>query len=180
MSLQTLTIQEVPTKLPFVFRDGNKPYYPVWLTLEDAAEPVAVVMGTHEYEQMQRQKRQLYHMKLLYLQQWLERVEQQWDNQTIRAACIKAWQDNIESLWNIAPEPLKGLCAALILSIRQLHIDRLTTEQISALNYCVRLIRNSAPTDAEFGEAHHLLATSGIAPMVSLEEETIQSYLDEL
>jgi len=176
MITRTLDVQEVSAKLPFLFEQPDKTSDPIWITRKNAIKPFAVVM---EYDAFEEMKRSFYRTKLNYLSEWLEKAEEQWDNKRVRQACIKVWQDNVESLWELAPRPVKSFCASLVLSVRLLDLERFTAAQVAALNYCISVLSNSAPKELEFEEAHRRLTRSRIPAMIGLDNVTIQSYLDE-
>jgi hypothetical protein len=101
-------------------------------------------------------------LQVTQLEQWLDRVEQQWQEPAIRQACVTTWQSSINALWDVAPEPVQELCAALSLSVKSLMADQLSPEQVDALRYCVELLRDSEPTAAAQESAHERLIKSGL------------------
>lgn len=83
-------------------------------------------------------------------------------------------------LWEICPEPVRGLCASLILSVKLLNAELLSLKQVAALQYCVALLRSVTPEETEIERAYQLLIDCGLPPLLPLSEEIIQSYIDEL
>ncbi len=176
----TLTLREAEKRLYDLVERAQSTHRPIILTAEDTAEPVAVVMEISTFELWQRHRRQLFYLQLKHLAQWLDEVEQQWDNPTTRQECIAAWQSSIKSLWDVCPDANRKLCAALILSVQRLAPERLTREQIAALRYCLELLRDPAPPETALEEAYRRLTESGLPPTMALDNKMVQLYVDEL
>ena len=103
---------------------------PLFLTVEGGMAPVVVMMKLDAYEKNQRQQYLLYQLQIAQLLQWLDRVEQQWEDVATRRACIMTWQSSMEPLWDVAPESVRELCAALTLSVKTLRAERLSHDQV--------------------------------------------------
>lgn len=157
---------------------------PIKVTVEGLSESALVLMKLDAYEknqhQQQRLYQRLYQLQLLQLQEWLARVEAQWEDRSMRVECVAAWQETIKLLWEVCPEPARGLCASLQLAIKRLDADRLSLAQIAALRYCIALLQSVIPTEAEIDHAYQMLNQSGLPPSVSFDQSFVQSYLDEL
>jgi len=175
-----LTLREAEKQLYELVKQAQSTHRPIILTAEETAEPVAVVMEINTFELWQRHRQQLYHLQLKHLAQWLDEVEQQWNNPIIRQECIAAWQSGIKSLWNVCPDANRELCAALALSVQRLAPERLTREQIAALRHCLELLRDPAPSKTALEEAHRRLTESGLPPTMAFDNKTVQLYVDEL
>jgi prevent-host-death family protein len=178
MITHTLTLQEAETWLRDLVKQAQTTHRPVILTAKENAEPIAVLIAVDAFEQWQRHQRQLFHLQLTHLAQWLDKVEQQWDAAT-RQGCVAAWQNSIKSLWDTSSEPVQRLCAALTLSVQRLAPDQLTLAQVAALRYCLALLRDSAPTEAEIEQAHQQLIDSGLPPTMVFDDTMVQLYTDE-
>lgn len=156
---------------------------PIKVTVEGMSESALVLMKLDTYEknqhQQQRLYQRLYQLQLLQLQQWLARVEVQWEEQSVRAECVAAWQENIALLWEVCPEPARGLCASLLFAVKRLDPDRLSPTQIATLRYCITLLQSVIPTETEIDHAYRLLNQSGLSPTPSFDQSFVQSYLDE-
>ena len=83
-------------------------------------------------------------------------------------------------LWEICPEPARGLCASLMLAVKRLDAERLSPSQIVALRDCITLLQSVVPSDREVDQAYQQLSQSGLPPTVSFDQSFVQSYLDEL
>ncbi|MCE7983490.1 MAG: hypothetical protein DYG89_20145 [Caldilinea sp. CFX5] len=157
---------------------------PIKVTVEGMSESALVLMKLDAYEKNQQQQQRLYQrlyqLQLLQLKQWLDRVEEQWDERSLRTEFVATWQENITQLWEVCPEPSRGLCASLMLAIKRLDAGRLSLSQIAALRYCLTLLQSVIPSDAEVDHAYRLLSQSGLPPKVSFDQSFVQSYLDEL
>ncbi|MFN8485937.1 MAG: hypothetical protein U0350_00015 [Caldilineaceae bacterium] len=150
------------------------------MAIEGAIEPAIVLMNVNTYEKIQRQEQRFYQIQLLQLKYWLEQVEQQWEDQIVRAQCVAVWQESMAPLWEVCPEPARGLCASLMLSTKQLAAERLSKQQVAALRYAIELLQSVIPTEAEIDQAYQQLMVSGIPPMVAFDKNFVQSYIDEL
>lgn len=179
MAPYTLPVSEAEINLRDLIKRTQTTHNPVLLTSEETAKPVAVVMEIDAYEHVQRQQQRLYQLQLMQLKQSLSQVEQQWKDKSLRKECIAIWQANIVSLWDVCPEPARGLCASLMLSVKLLDEEQLSLGQVAALQYCIKLLRYSAPDDADIETAYQQLIESGIPPMLSFDDSFIQSYIDE-
>lgn len=157
---------------------------PIKVTVEGMSESALILMKLDTYEknqhQQQRLYQRLYQLQLLQLQQWLARIETHWEDRSLRVECVAAWQENIKLLWEVCPEPARGLCASLQLAIKRLDADRLSLAQIAALHYCITLLQSVIPTETEIDQAYHQLSQSGLPPVVSFDQNFVQSYLNEL
>ena len=180
MAPHILTIPDVAKQLPELFKEAKRADHPLWLTVEKDAEPVAVVMEVDEYEEVQKRTYRLYHWQLLHLRQWLDRVERFWDNEQLRAECVQTWQENSWLLWEVAPKAVREFVAGLTLSAKRMDSKTLSKEQIIALRYALDSIEGAAPNIATIEEAYQRLIESGLPPMLSLDDELVQLYLDEL
>lgn len=177
----TVPIKATETQVLDLVKRTQTTSRPLILALEGVAEPVAVVMKIADYEQTQRQQYRFYHLQLTQLKQWLERAEQQWEDGAIRQECVATWQNGIPSLWEVAPEPVRPLCASLMLAVKQLNSEQLSHDQIDALRYCLELLRDSDPGENATAEAYQRLLQSGIPPLLGFDDDSLlQMYLDEL
>ncbi len=176
----TLTLREAETRLRELVEQAQATREPIVVTTEETAEPVAAVMSIHALEQWHRQQQQLFQLQHRYLAQWLDQVEQQWDDITTRRDCVSAWQSNIKSLWDVCPESSRKLCTALILSVQRLSPEHLTRKQIDALRYSLMLLRDPVINEATLEKAHKRLIESGLSPMMTFDDEIVELYMDEL
>ncbi|MBV7334174.1 type II toxin-antitoxin system Phd/YefM family antitoxin [Chloroflexi bacterium TSY] len=182
MTPYTLTMSEAEAQqLRALVERTQSTHRPIILTNEETSEPMVVMVEIDAYEQAQRQQFRLYHLQLTHLSQWLDRVEQNWDDNALHNECILAWQNTMEPLWESCPEQMKDLCVALRLSVKQLQPPRFTREQIAALRCCLKLLRDTAPSEAEEEEAHQKLIEAGIPAMLAFDDDSLlNSYLAEL
>lgn len=132
------------------------------------------------FEQTQRDRHRLLHLQRLYLEQWLDRAEQQWEDESIRQACITTWQQSIKALWEVYPPPVRIFCANLVLAVKRVSIERFSLQQVAALRFCLELLRNAAPDQAAIESAYGQLIDSQLPPRLAFHDNIIQSYLDEL
>ena len=177
----TVPIKATETQVLDLVKRMQTTSRPLMLALEGGAEPVAVVMKIATYEQTQRQQYRFYHLQLTQMKQWLDRAEQQWEDLATRQECVATWQSGILSLWEVSPEPVQELCAALMLSVKRLNPAQLSREQVAALRYCLELLRDSDPDEAAKTEAQQRLLNSGIPPLLAFDDDSLlQLYLDEL
>ena len=181
MTPYTVPIKLTNTPVMDLLQQTQTTPRPLILTVEGMTAPMAVMMNLDVYEKNQRRDYLFYQLQITQLEQWLDRVEEQWQEPAIRQACVTTWQSNIAALWDVAPDPVQELCAALSLSVKSLTPDQLSHEQVGALRYCMDLLRDSDPTAAAIEAAHERLIKSGIPPLLSFEDDSLaQSYLDEL
>lgn len=183
MTPYTLPINRSETQVLDLIKRVQALQRPLLLLVDSNPEPVVVVLKRDAYEQTQQQQERLrqqsYQLQLLQLKQALDRVEQQNDEFT-RAECVATWQDRMAFLWEVCPEPVRGLCASLMLSVKLLKAETLSQTQVAALQYCVALLRSVTPDEAEIEHAYQLLIESDLPPAFSFSESLIQSYIDEL
>jgi len=179
MSVYTYPINEVETTLQSLVKQARSTRQPVVLTSEETAQPIAVVMEMDAFEQTQRYQQRLFYLQLIHLENWLDKTEQQWDDETIRKGCVNAWQESVKLLWDLAPEPIRKFAASLILSVQKLTPGRLTQTQLAALRHSLTLFRYPALDEATKKDAYQRLTACGLSPRFVLDNETIQSYLEE-
>lgn len=181
MTPYTVPIDESQTQLLQLIDRTKNSHRPLMLTREGTAEPMAVILEIEAYKQTQRHQQRLYHLQLSNLNHWLDKVESHWEDCAIRQACVSAWQHAILPLWEVTPETVKELCAALQLSVKYLTAEKLSAAQITALRYCLELLRDTEPDESALEKAHQLLIESGMPPLFIYEDnKLLQMYLDEL
>lgn len=164
MDLYTRLIRPTETALVELIKRTQTTQAPIMLTVEGVTEPAVVLMKFDTYEKSQRQQQQLYQLQLFHLKQWLDRVEEQWGDRSVRTECVAVWQEDLTLLWEVCPEPVRGLCASLRLAIKRLDADRLSPPQVAALRYCITLLQSVIPTEAEIDQAYQQLSQSGLPP----------------
>lgn len=175
-----MPIKATETKVLDLIKQTQLAQQPILVAIEGAIEPAMVLMNINTYEKIQRQEQRLYQIQLLQLKYWLEQVEQQWDDSTVRTQCVAAWQESMAPLWEVCPEPARRLCASLMLSAKQLEAERLSNQQVAALRYAIELLQSVIPSEAEIDQVYQQLMVSGIPPMVAFDKSFVQSYIDEL
>ena len=180
MAPYTLTIREAETQLRQLVQRTQTTHQPVVLTTEETAKPLAVVMEMNAFEQTQRDRLRLFQLQRIHLAEWLDRAEQQWQDEAIRQACVTTWQQSVKSLWEVCPQPVRVLCANLALAVKRLKVAHFSLEQIVALRYCLELLRDAAPDQAEIEIAYQQLIDSQLPPRLAFDDSIIQSYIDEL
>lgn len=121
----------------------------------------------------------LFSQRLVQLESWLDRAEEQWEDEAIRRDCVNAWQANIKSVWDVAPEPVRKFAASFILSVQQLSPEQLTHEQIMALRHSLVLLRQPALDDATKSDGYQQLVDCGLPPRFVLGNEILELYLNE-
>ena len=177
----TLPLSEAETQLRDLVKRTQETHTPVFLTTEESAKPVAVVLENDIYEQTQRIQQQYYHLQVVQLIRGLEQAEQYLDDPTACNEYITSWQQGLLSLWEIAPKTVQEFCAGLILSAKQMTAKSLTHEQLSALRFAVDVLRDTDPREVVKEEAIQRLIEAGIPPLLAYNDENLlQSYLDEL
>ncbi|MFZ4657341.1 MAG: hypothetical protein ACOYNY_10040 [Caldilineaceae bacterium] len=175
----TVPIKPTNTSVMDLLQQTQLTPLPLFLTVEGGTAPVVVMMQLEAYEKSQRQQQQFYQLQLFHLKQWLTRVEEQWADRSTRAECVAAWQGSMTLLWEICPEPARGLCASLMLAVKRLDADRLSPPQIAAPRYCITLLQSVIPSETEIDKAYQQLSQSGLPPRVSFDQNLVQSYVDE-
>ncbi|MCE7982136.1 MAG: hypothetical protein DYG89_13150 [Caldilinea sp. CFX5] len=178
MTPYTVPIKPTNTPVMDLIQQTQTTPHPLILAVEGMSAPMAVMMNLDAYEKNQRRDYLFYQLQITQLEQWLERVDGQWQDAAIRQACVTTWQSSITALWDVAPEPVQELCAALSLAVKALTPAQLSHEQVSALHYCLELLRDSDPTAAAQETAHERLIKSGLPPLLSFEDDSLaRSYL---
>lgn len=131
-------------------------------------------------ELLQRDRQLLFHLQRSHLEQWLDRAEQQWEDESIRQTCITTWQQSIKALWEVCLPPVRIFCANLALAVKRVSIERFSLQQVAALRCCLELLRDAAPDQAAIESAYGQLIDSQLPPRLAFHDNIIQSYLDEL
>ena len=149
-SSQTLTLLEVPTKVPLWLKQTAQVRPPLWLRTTESAEPVAVIVEAEEFE---RSQKQLYEWQITNLSEWLDRIERQWNNLLLREECVQVWKEKTRQLWEVAPEPVQEFLAGLTISAKKLDAQALTHEQVAALRYALKIVRDSKVEEWEIEKA---------------------------
>jgi hypothetical protein len=176
MTPYTLPINHSETQVLELIKRAQTIQRPLMLTVDDDPEPVVVILKKDAYEQTERQRYHLYHLRLTQLQDWLDRAEAHMDDPAICQKCIAIWQKSISLLWEVTPETVRGFCANLMLSVKQLDPEQFSPAQIAALRYSLELLRDSDPEESAIEKAYHLLITSEPLPILSFSDSLIQSY----
>lgn len=179
MSAHTYPINEVGAKLQTLVKQARSTHQPVVLTSEETAQPIAVVMEMDAFVQTQRYQHHLFYLQLMHLENWLDKTEQQWEDETIRAGCVTAWKESIKLLWDISPGPIRKFAASLILSVQKLTLERLTHAQIAALRHSLTLFRYPVLDETTKNDAYQRLIDCGLPPRFVLDNETVKSYIEE-
>lgn len=180
MTPYTVPIKPTNTPVMDLIQQTESTPRPLILTVEGRTAPMVVMMKLDAYEKSQQQQQQFYQLQLFSLKQSLTRVEEQWTDRSVRTECVVGWQGSMALLWELCPEPARGLCASLMLAVKRLDADRLSLPQIAALRYCITLLQSVTPSEREIDEAYQQLSQSGLPPKVSFDQSFVQSYLDEL
>lgn len=181
MTPYTLPIHRSETQVLELIKRAQTIQRPLMLTVDGDPEPVVVVLKKDVYEQTERQRYHLYHLRLTQLQEWLERVEAQLDDEATRRRCVQLWQNSMAPLWEVTPETVRGFCAALMLSVNRLDPEQFSPAQIAALRYSLELLGDSDPEESAIEKAHQMLDESGIPALLSFTNDTLfKLYLDEL
>jgi len=181
MTPYTLPINHSETQVLALIKRVQTIQRPLMLTVDGDPEPVVVVLEKNAYEQTERQRYDLYHLRLTQLQDWLERAEAQLSDATIRHKCIAIWQKSMAPLWEVTPESVRGFCAGLMLAVKRLDPEQFSVEQIAALNYSLELLRDADPAESAIEKAYDLLDESGIPALLSFNNDTLfKLYMDEL
>lgn len=181
MTPYTLPINDNETQVLALIKRAQAIQRPLLLTVDGDPEPVVVVLKKDAYEQTERQRYHLYHLRLTQLQEWLDRVEAQWEDEVIRHKCIQLWQNSMAPLWEVTPETVRIFCAALMLSVKRLDPEQFSAAQIAALRYSLELLRDADPEESAIEKAHQMLDESGIPALLSFSSDTLfKLYLDEL
>lgn len=180
MAPYTVTLREAETQLRQLVQRTQTTHQPVVLTTEETAKPLAVMMEMDAFEQTQRDRQRLFHLQRIYLAQWLDRAEQQWEDALTRQACIATWQQSIKSLWEVCPLPVRVFCANLALAVKRLNIEQFSLAQITALRFCLELLRDATPDQAAIDTAYGQLIDSQLPPRFAFHDNLIQSYIGEL
>jgi hypothetical protein len=180
MTPYTLPINHSETQVLELIKRAQAIQRPLMLTVDDDPEPVVVILKKDAYEQTERQRYHLYHLRLTQLQDWLDRAEAHMDDPAIRQKCIAIWQKSLSLLWEVTPGSVREFCANLMLSVKQLDPEQFSPAQIAALRYSLELLRDSDPEESAIEKAYHLLITSDLPPILSFSDSVIQSYIDEL
>lgn len=177
----TLPLSEAGAQLQDLVKRTQSTHTPVFLTTEEGAKPVAVVLESDVYEQAQRIQQQYYHLQLMQMKRWLDQAEQSLDDLTVCSECVIAWQQGVSSLWEIAPKALQEFCAGLMLSVKQMTPELLSQEQLIALRFVLDVLRDSDPSEATKEGATQRLIDVGIPPLLSFNDDSLlQSYIEEL
>ncbi len=176
----TLTLREAESRLRELVAQAQATREPIVVTTEETAEPVAAVMGIQALEKWHRQQLQLFHLQHRYLMAWLDRVEQEWDDITVRREFVSAWQSTIPSLWEVCPESSRMLCTILTLSVQRLDPEHLTQTQLEALRHSLTSLRDPTISEATIEKVNQRLIESGLSPMMTFDDKMVQLYIDEL
>lgn len=179
MVAHTYPLTVVGPKLQTLVKQARSTHQPVVLTSEETAQPIAVLMEMDAFERTQRYQQRLFYLQLMHLAHWLDKVEQQWEDETIRTDCVDAWKDSINLLWDISPESIRKLAASLILSVQQLAPERLTHQQVAALRHSLTLFPYPVLDDTTKEDAYQKLIESDLPPRFVLGDEIIKSYVEE-
>ena len=179
MTTHTVRLTEVDTQLLKLVKQTQTTHQPVILTAAGTDKPVAVLLDSSAFEETQRNQQRLFHLQKSELMHSLERVQEKWDDLSIRQECIAVWQDSIKALWDVSPAGTRRFCASLALSVQQLTPERLSRAQIDALRNALNLLCNSELDDAEVQIAYQKLRDSHLPPRLVFDQELVQSYIDE-
>lgn len=181
MTPYTLPIDRSDTQVLELIKRAQAIQRPLMLTVDDDPEPVVVILKKDAYEQTERQRYHLYHLRLTQLQDWLDRAEVQLDDPAIRQKCIAIWQKSMSLLWEVTPGSVREFCAGLMLSTKRLDPEQFSVKQIAALRYSLELLRDSAPDASSVEKAYDLLDESGIPALFVFDNDTLfKLYMDEL
>lgn len=175
----TITLNEAETQLRKLVEQTQATHTPVVLTAEGTQRPIAVLLESDAFEETQRNQQRLFHLQRVALLHWLDRVQEKWDDPSIRQKCVTIWQENIKTLWDVGPTRVRGFCTSLALSVQQLDADRLSWAQVAALRTALTVLQAADPDESTIQAAYQKLRESGLPPRLTFEREVAQSYIDE-
>ena len=99
---------------------------------------------------------------------------------TIRHLLPKLLQTDLYLLWQLAPMQKREVCTMLALATQNLNSNHLTHEQLKTLQVGIQLLaQKNIPEDA-LNTLHHNLIAVNLPPIFSLNEATLNQYLDDL
>jgi len=180
MIAHTYPINKAESNLRKLVKQARSTHRPVLLTSEETAAPVAVVLEIDAFEQTQRYQQLFFRLQLVYLKNWLTKLEQYWLDETVSEDDIATWKDNVKLLWEIAPRHLRKFAASFTLSVEKLTPERLTLDQIAALRHSLALFDYPELDTTTKRDAYQQLTRCGLPPKFVFDDEIIQSYLDEV
>ena len=116
---------------------------------------------------------------LFRLRTTLAQLARPWTEDVIYQTYVNIFRNDLMTLWQLSLAQQSELCATLMLAIQSIHVEPLSTIQIDAVQFVLSKIGLSTLINADMAECHLKLIDAHLFLTASLDDDAIQSYLDE-
>ena len=120
------------------------------------------------------------HEYIAKLHHALPQLGQSWTEDAVRQVFAKLFQDNLLALWYLCQPEQRELCTMLILATQGIQSVQLTEEQVDGLRFVLNRMKQESLSELDIDQCHEHLIAVDLYLSFSLDEDAIQSYLDEL
>lgn len=109
----------------------------------------------------------------------LPQLAKQWTEKIVQQTYTNIFRDNLQTLWYLCPPLHRDLCAMLLLAIQNLGGEKLSASQIDAIHFVLNKIEQEELTELDMEASHERLLEADLFLSFSLDQDALQSYLDE-
>ncbi len=109
----------------------------------------------------------------------LPRFAHQWSEKIVQQTYTNIFRDNLQTLWYLSPPTRRDLCAMVLLAIQNLGTEKLSTSQVDAIHFVLNKIEQEELTESDIDASHEKLLDADLFLSFSLDQDALQSYLDE-
>ena len=106
-------------------------------------------------------------------------MAQQWSEEIVQQTYTKIFRDDLQTLWYLCPATHRDLCAMLLLAIQNPRIEMLSANQAEAVHFVLNKIEQEELTETEIEACHEKLLEADLFLSFDLNNDALQSYLDE-
>lgn len=117
---------------------------------------------------------------LASMRQLLDNAEEAGATELVRATVLRMLRDDLQLLWKLSQEPQSDLCSLLQLALARLQPAQATRTQLAVIRSTLDLLAEPTLNEADVHASHEHFIAAGFPPAFSLDDEAIQSYVDEL
>lgn len=163
------------TTIPAIYEQG------VFHPLEPLELPESTMVEVHllANDHGSRVQTTTFQQYVIRLRAALPQLAKKWSEELVQQTFIKIFRDDLQTLWYLCPISHRDLCAMLLLAIQGDPKERLAAPQLAALQFVLNKLEQPELTEADVEECHEKLLAADLFLSFDLDNNALQSYLDE-
>ena len=114
------------------------------------------------------------------LRDTLSQLARPWSQDVIYQAYVNIFRNDLITLWQLSIAQQSRLCATLMLAIQAIHTAQLSAEQVATIRFILDKLEHTQLSQVDIDECYLKLLDAHLFLTPNLDDEAIQSYLDEI